>query len=88
LKEVGDDSIRTRSYCDVHVGVYSGKFAQVAELVAYYEPNWTNKKRAQDMFVNLIYPVLKMGGAINWGTACMAGYLQLFNLKFLFITNF
>jgi hypothetical protein len=88
LKEVGDDSARNRSYCDVHVGVYSGKFAQAAELAAYYNPHWIHKKRAQDMFVNLIYPVIKMGAAAAWGTACMTGYLKLFNLEFLFITNF
>jgi hypothetical protein len=29
-----------------------------------------------------------MGAAAAWGTACMTGYLQLFNLEFLFITNF
>jgi hypothetical protein len=51
----------------------------VAELAAYYKPNWPNKKRAQDMFMNQFYPVIKMGAAAAWGTACMAGYIQLFN---------
>ncbi len=77
MKEVGDDALRNRSYCDVHVGVYSSKFAQAAELAAYYKPDWTHKKRAQDMFMNLFYPVVKMGAAANWGTACMTGDIQL-----------
>jgi hypothetical protein len=88
LKEVRDDALTNRSYCDVHVGVYSSKFAQATELAAYYKPNWTHKKRSQNMFVSLIYSVLKMGGASNWGITCITGYLQLFNLKFLLIPNF
>jgi hypothetical protein len=34
------------------------------------------------MFMDLFYPTLKMGASSNWGTACMAGYIQLFNLIF------
>jgi hypothetical protein len=52
---------------------------EATELAAYYNPHWIHKKRAQDMFMDLFYPTLKMGAAANWGTACMKGYTQLFD---------
>jgi hypothetical protein len=50
--------------------------AQAAELAAYYDSHWIHKKRAQNMFETVFYPVIKNGadGANgNWGTSCMTG---------------
>jgi len=60
-------------------GIYGNKFAQAAELATFYNPDWIYKKRAQQMFENVFYPVIKDGadGANGgWGTSCMTG---LFN---------
>ncbi len=68
-------------------GIYGNKLAQAAELAAHYNPNWINKKRAQHMFENIFYPVIKnvvdgVGG--NWGTACITGLIskEFYNFKF------
>jgi hypothetical protein len=53
--------------------------AQAAELAHYFNPHWIYKKRAQNMFENVFYPVVKNGadGANgNWGTACMTGLMR------------
>jgi hypothetical protein len=60
-------------------GIYGNKLAQAAELASHFNPNWINKKRAQLMFENVFYPVIKSGadGANgNWGTACMTGLIS------------
>jgi hypothetical protein len=60
-------------------GIYGNKLAQAAELADYYNPHWIHKKRAQNMFETVFYPVVKDGadGANgNWGTACMTGWMR------------
>jgi hypothetical protein len=57
--------------------IYGNKFAQAAELAAYYKPDWPNKERAQKMFLHVFYPVIKDGAGANWGTACMAGIISM-----------
>jgi hypothetical protein len=60
-------------------GIYGNKLAQAAELATYFNPNWINKKRAQHMFENVFYPVIKNGADGmngNWGTACMTGLIS------------
>jgi hypothetical protein len=54
-------------------GIYGNKFAQAAELAAYYRPDWPGKRRAQGMFRTVFYPVIEHGASSNWGTSCMAG---------------
>jgi hypothetical protein len=58
-------------------GIYGNKFAQAAELAAYYKPDWPNKARAQKMFLSVFYPVIKNGASANWGTACMTGIMSM-----------
>jgi hypothetical protein len=58
-------------------GIYGNKFAEAAELAAYYKPNWPNKARAQKMFLNVFYPVIEQGASENWGTSCMAGTISM-----------
>jgi hypothetical protein len=41
LKRIGG------SDAQLAASIYGGKLAQAAELVAYYSPDWVNKKRAQ-----------------------------------------
>jgi hypothetical protein len=60
-------------------GIYGNKLAQAAELASHFNPNWINKKRAQYMFENVFYPVIKNGadGANGgWGTSCMTGLID------------
>jgi hypothetical protein len=57
--------------------IYGNKFAQAAELAAYYKPDWPNKARAQKMFREVFYPVIKDGAGANWGTACMSGIMSM-----------
>ncbi|MGN6507808.1 MAG: alginate lyase family protein [Tepidisphaeraceae bacterium] len=54
-------------------GIYGNKFAQAAELAAYYKPDWPGKHRAQQMFLDVFLPVIRGGASANWGTSCMAG---------------
>jgi hypothetical protein len=58
-------------------GIYGNKFAQAAELAAYYNPHWPNKARAQKMFLTVFYPVIEHGASENWGTSCMAGSISI-----------
>lgn len=58
-------------------GIYGNKFAQAAELAAYYNPKWPHKDRARKMFMEVFYPVIKRGAAANWGTSCMAGIISI-----------
>jgi hypothetical protein len=60
-------------------GIYGNKLAQAAELASYFNPNWINKKRAQHMFENVFYPVIKNGADDangGWGTSCMTGLID------------
>lgn len=57
--------------------LYGNKFAQAAELAAYAVPDWPNKSRAQDMFRNVFYPLVKNGVKANWGTTAMACIISM-----------
>jgi hypothetical protein len=60
-------------------GIYGNKLAQAAELASHFNPNWINKKRAQHMFENVFYPVIKNGANNangNWDIACMTGLIS------------
>ncbi len=57
--------------------IYGNKFAQAAELAAYAVPDWPNKSRAQDMFRNVFYPLVKNGVKANWGTSAMACMISM-----------
>jgi hypothetical protein len=38
------------------IGLYGGHMAQAAELLAFAKPEWPNKARAQQMFLEVIHP--------------------------------
>lgn len=57
--------------------IYGNKFAQAAELAAYAVPDWPNKARAQEMFRNVFYPLVKNGVKANWGTSAMACIISM-----------
>jgi hypothetical protein len=60
-------------------GIYGNKLAQAAELASHFNPNWIHKKRAQHMFENVFYPVIKDGANNangNWDIACMTGLIS------------
>jgi hypothetical protein len=71
LKEIRGSDARLAA------GIYGNKFAQAAELAAYYNPQWPNKARAQKMFMEVFYPVIERGASANWGTSCMAGIISM-----------
>jgi hypothetical protein len=58
-------------------GIYGSKFAEAAELAAYYKPDWPNKARAQKMFRDVFFPVIRNGASSNWGTSCMSGIASI-----------
>jgi len=71
-------------------GIYGNKFAQAAELATYYNPNWINKKRAQQMFENIFYPLIKNGADDangSWGTTCITGLFNSLKVSIKFLTN-
>lgn len=57
--------------------IYGNKLAQAAELAAYAVPDWPNKPRAQAMFRDVFYPLLKNGAKANWGTTAMACIISM-----------
>ena len=38
------------------VGLYGGHMAQACELLAYAKPSWTQKARAQRVFLEVVHP--------------------------------
>jgi regulation of enolase protein 1 (concanavalin A-like superfamily) len=57
--------------------IYGNKMAQAAELAAYAVPDWPNKPRAQAMFRNVFYSLIKDGAKANWGTTAMACIISM-----------